>query len=71
MQQPELKRIIDQLERLYSKNWTGVDINKVFNEIDDDTAEIKESRVSMSYNYSVFMRILRYWISYFVSAVKI
>ena len=38
MQNIELKRIIDQLDRLYSTNWTGVDINQMLNEIDDAIA---------------------------------
>lgn len=38
MQKIELKRIIDQIDRLYSNNWTGIDINQILNEIDDDIA---------------------------------
>lgn len=38
MKKIELERIIDQIDRLYSNNWTGVDINQILNEIDDDIA---------------------------------
>lgn len=38
MQKIELNRIIDQIDRIYSKNWTGVDINQMLNEIDDSIA---------------------------------
>ena len=38
MQIIELKRIIDQIDRLYRNNWTGIDISQILNEIDDDMA---------------------------------
>lgn len=38
MQKQELKKIIDQIERLYSNNWTGININLILGEIDDDIA---------------------------------
>ena len=41
MQKIELKRIINQIDSVYNNNWTGVDINQMLNEIDDDIADTK------------------------------
>ena len=41
MQNIELKRIISQIDRVFSDNWTGVDINQMLNEIDDDIANVE------------------------------
>lgn len=41
MQKIELERIIDQIERLYSNNWTGIDIQQMLNDIDDAMANNK------------------------------
>jgi len=38
MQRTEMCRIIDQLESLYRQNWTGVDIMRILNAIDDRIA---------------------------------
>ena len=38
MQKIELTRIIDQIDRLYGNNWTGIDIHQILNDIDDDIA---------------------------------
>ena len=38
MQKIELNRIVNQIDRVYGENWTGVDINQMLSEIDDATA---------------------------------
>jgi uncharacterized damage-inducible protein DinB len=41
MGKQEIKRIISQLEQLHNKNWTGLNLYEILNEITDQTANLE------------------------------